>query len=86
MLTASMTDALGRTFSYSSAVSVHLIPEIQFTLPQVSYAGEPVPSLSAETILTTLILLGVFQQMAVMPHLYRLCQRKQADEGGTITL
>jgi hypothetical protein len=42
VLTASMTDALGRTFSYSSAVSVHPIPEIQLTLPQVSYAGEPV--------------------------------------------
>ncbi len=39
-LTASMTDALGRTFSYTDSVVVYPIPEIQLALPQTAYVGE----------------------------------------------
>jgi len=39
-LTASMTDALGRVFSYTDSVAVYPIPEIQLTLPRTTYAGE----------------------------------------------
>ncbi|WP_353852760.1 S-layer homology domain-containing protein [Dehalobacter restrictus] len=39
-LTASMTDALGRIFSYTDSVAVYPIPEIQMALPQTAYAGE----------------------------------------------
>lgn len=42
VLTASMTDALGRTFSYYNTTTVYPIPEIQLTLPQSGYAGEAV--------------------------------------------
>ena len=42
VLTASMTDALGRTFSYSGTVTVYSVPAIQLTLPQISYAGDAV--------------------------------------------
>jgi hypothetical protein len=40
VLTASMTDALDRTFSYSAAIPVYPIPEIALSLPQTAYAGE----------------------------------------------
>lgn len=40
VLTASMTDALDRTFSYSAAITVYPIPEIALSLPQTAYAGE----------------------------------------------
>jgi hypothetical protein len=39
-LTASMTDALGRVFSYSTSTSVYPIPSILLELPQNWYAGE----------------------------------------------
>lgn len=39
-LTASMTDALGREFSYSVSTTVCPIPSISLELPQVWYAGE----------------------------------------------
>jgi len=39
-LTASITDALGRVFSYSDSIMVYPIPEIQLALPQTAYAGE----------------------------------------------
>jgi hypothetical protein len=39
-LTASMTDALGRVFSYSASTSVYPIPSILLGLPQNWYAGE----------------------------------------------
>lgn len=39
-LTASMTDALGREFSYSASTTVCPIPSISLELPQVWYAGE----------------------------------------------
>ncbi|WP_088224639.1 S-layer homology domain-containing protein [Desulfosporosinus sp. FKB] len=39
-LTASMTDALGRVFSYSASTSVYPIPTISLSAPQVWYAGE----------------------------------------------
>ncbi|OLN30074.1 EF hand domain/PKD domain protein [Desulfosporosinus metallidurans] len=42
VMTATMTDVLGRTFSESKAIIVYPIPEIQLTLPQVSYAGEAI--------------------------------------------
>jgi hypothetical protein len=38
--TASMTDALGRMFSYSASTSVYPIPSILLGLPQNWYAGE----------------------------------------------
>ena len=40
ILTATMTDALGRTFSYNDSITVYPIPEIELTLPQTGYAGE----------------------------------------------
>jgi hypothetical protein len=40
VLTATMTDALGRTFSYNDSITVYPIPEIELTLPQTGYAGE----------------------------------------------
>lgn len=40
VLTATMTDALGRTFSYCDSITVYPIPEIELTLPQTGYAGE----------------------------------------------
>ncbi|MEA5022209.1 S-layer family protein [Desulfitobacterium sp. LBE] len=40
ILTASMTDALGRVFSYSASTSVYPIPAISLNVPQVWYAGE----------------------------------------------
>ena len=39
-LTASMTDALGRVFSYSASTTVYPIPSILLNLPQNWYAGE----------------------------------------------
>jgi len=39
-LTASMTDALGRVFSFSASTSVYPIPSISLSVPQVWYAGE----------------------------------------------
>ena len=39
-LTASMTDALGRVFSYSASTSVYPTPSILLGLPQDWYAGE----------------------------------------------
>jgi len=42
VLTASMTDALGRTFSHSSSVTVYPIPEMQLILLRLAYAGEAV--------------------------------------------
>jgi len=39
-LTASMTDALGREFSYSASTTVCPIPSILLDIPQVWYAGE----------------------------------------------
>ncbi|MPM22379.1 hypothetical protein SDC9_68831 [bioreactor metagenome] len=39
-LTAAMTDALGRVFSYSATTTVYLIPQITLVAPQVWYAGE----------------------------------------------
>jgi len=39
-LTASMTDALGRVFSYSASTAVYPIPSISLSTPQVWYAGE----------------------------------------------
>lgn len=39
-LTASMTDALGRTFSCSKSITVYPIPEIAMTMPQTGYVGE----------------------------------------------
>jgi hypothetical protein len=40
VLTASMTDALNRTFSFSDTITVYPIPEIVLSLPQTGYAGE----------------------------------------------
>lgn len=40
ILTASMTDALGRVFSYSASTTVYPIPTIELNVPQVWYAGE----------------------------------------------
>ncbi|BAE86358.1 S-layer homology domain-containing protein [Desulfitobacterium hafniense] len=40
-LTAAMTDALGRVFSYSAPTTVHPIPVIELSAPQIWYAGEP---------------------------------------------
>lgn len=40
VLTATMTDALGRAFSYNDSITVYPIPEIELTLPQTGYAGE----------------------------------------------
>ncbi|MCQ1530133.1 S-layer homology domain-containing protein [Lutispora saccharofermentans] len=39
-LTASMTDALSRVFSYSASTSVYPIPTISLSAPQIWYAGE----------------------------------------------
>lgn len=39
-LTASITDALGRVFSYSASTSVYPIPTISLSAPQIWYAGE----------------------------------------------
>lgn len=39
-LTASMTDALGRVFSFSASTTVYPIPSIFLSTPQVWYAGE----------------------------------------------
>lgn len=39
-LTAAMTDALGRVFSYSASTAVYPIPRITLVAPQVWYAGE----------------------------------------------
>ena len=39
-VTASMTDALGRVFSYSVSTSVYPIPSISLSTPQVWYTGE----------------------------------------------
>jgi hypothetical protein len=40
VLMATMTDALGRTFSYCDSITVYPIPEIELTMPQTGYAGE----------------------------------------------
>lgn len=40
VLTATMTDALGRTFFCSDSITVYPISEIELTLPQTGYAGE----------------------------------------------
>ena len=39
-LTASMTDALGRVFSYSASTAVYPVPSVSLSLPQVWYSGE----------------------------------------------
>lgn len=39
-LTASMTDALGRVFSYSASTTVYPVPSISLSMPQVWYAAE----------------------------------------------
>jgi len=39
-ITASMTDALGRVFSYSASTTVCPIPSISLSIPQVWYGGE----------------------------------------------
>lgn len=39
-LTASMTDALGRVFSYSASTTVYPVPEVSLSTPQVWYSGE----------------------------------------------
>ncbi|NPV89714.1 MAG: S-layer homology domain-containing protein [Firmicutes bacterium] len=49
VLTAAMTDALGRTFSHSSSVTVYPIPEMRLTLPRLAYAGEAVPVAVSKT-------------------------------------
>jgi hypothetical protein len=41
-LTVTMTDALGRAFTQSAAITVYPIPEIEMTLPQTGYVGEAV--------------------------------------------
>ena len=38
-----MTDALGRTFSDSSAITIYPIPDMLITLPPLSYGGEAIP-------------------------------------------
>ncbi|MDD3230665.1 MAG: S-layer homology domain-containing protein [Oscillospiraceae bacterium] len=40
-LTAAMTDAMGRVFSYSASTTVYPIPAIALSAPQVWYVGEP---------------------------------------------
>ncbi|MEA5040246.1 MAG: S-layer homology domain-containing protein [Clostridiaceae bacterium] len=40
VLTATKTDALGRTYSNNDRITVYPIPEIELTLPQTGYAGE----------------------------------------------
>lgn len=40
VLTATMTDALGRIFSHSNSITVYPIPAIELTLPQTGYATE----------------------------------------------
>ena len=40
ILTASMTDALGRVFSYSASTTVYPLPTIELNTPQIWYAGE----------------------------------------------
>lgn len=42
VLTAEMTDALNRTFSYSSTVVVYPIPEVEFTLPEAVHTDKTV--------------------------------------------
>ena len=42
-LTVTMTDALGRAFSDSSAITIYPIPEMLITLPPLSYGGEAIP-------------------------------------------
>jgi hypothetical protein len=42
VLTATMTDALGRAFSESSAITVYPIPEIQISLPALNYSTEAI--------------------------------------------
>ena len=39
-LTASMTDALGRVFSYSTSTTVYPVPSVSLSVPQTWYAGE----------------------------------------------
>jgi hypothetical protein len=39
-LTASMTDALGRVFSYSASTAVYPVPSVSLGMPQVWYSGE----------------------------------------------
>ncbi|MBP1737673.1 MAG: hypothetical protein H6Q60_1554, partial [Oscillospiraceae bacterium] len=39
-LTVTMTDALGRSFSDSAAITVYPIPDIALSLPQTGYVGE----------------------------------------------
>ena len=39
-LTASMTDALGRVFSYSASTTVYPVPSVSLSVPQTWYAGE----------------------------------------------
>lgn len=39
-LTASMTDALGRVFSYSASTAVYPIPSVSLDIPHVWYSGE----------------------------------------------
>jgi hypothetical protein len=41
VITATMTDVLGRAFVESKLVSVYPVPQIELGAPQVSYAGEP---------------------------------------------
>lgn len=39
-LTASMTDALGRVFSYSASTTIYPVPSVSLSVPQTWYAGE----------------------------------------------
>lgn len=39
-LTSSMTDALGRVFSYSASTTVYPVPSVSLSVPQTWYAGE----------------------------------------------
>ncbi|HEX2925317.1 MAG TPA: S-layer homology domain-containing protein [Ruminiclostridium sp.] len=41
-LTASLTDALGRIFSYSSSITVYPVPDVNIALPEKAYTGEAV--------------------------------------------
>jgi len=54
VLTATMTDALDRTFSCSKSVTVYPIPEIELTLPQTGYVGEAVSASVSGTNLNNL--------------------------------
>ncbi len=54
VLTATMTDALGRSYSCSDSITVYPIPEIELTLPQTGYAGESAVASVSGTVLDNL--------------------------------